>query len=212
MTGKWLSSGEHVHKFERRFAKKFETKKSLMVNSGSSANLVMVGALKKVFDWKDGDEIIVSPVGFPTTIAPIIQHGMKPVFIDIEFKTLNFDVNLIEDKITDRTRGIFVSPVLGNPPNMDIISDICERHDIQLIMDGCDSLGSRYKERLIVDYSVAWSNSFYPSHHITTGEGGMVSSNDDRVVSTARSMAWWGRDCYCVGAGNLLYVVLQLDI
>ncbi len=204
MTGKWLSSGEHVYKFEKRFAKKFGVKDALMVNSGSSANLVMIGALKKVLGWKDDDEIIVSPVGFPTTIAPIVQHGMKPVFIDIEFNSLNFDVALIEDKITDKTRGIFVSPVLGNPPNMDILSDICKEYNIELIMDGCDSLGSQYKRRNIVDYAIAWSNSFYPSHHITTGEGGMVCSNDERIISTARSMAWWGRDCYCVGAGNLL--------
>jgi len=204
MTGKWLSSGEHVYKFEKAFARKFGVKDALMVNSGSSANLVMIGALKKVMGWKDGDEIIVSPVGFPTTIAPIVQHGMKPVFIDIEFDTLNFDVNLIEEKITDRTRGIFVSPVLGNPPNMDILSDICKKYDIHLIMDGCDSLGSKYKDINIVDYAIAWSNSFYPSHHITTGEGGMVCSNDKRIISTARSMAWWGRDCHCVGASNLL--------
>ena len=202
--GKWLSSGENVHKFERRFGRMFNTKHSLMVNSGSSANLVMVGALKKILKWEDGDEIIVSPVGFPTTIAPIVQHGLKPVFIDIEFETLNFDVKLIEEKITDRTKGIFVSPVLGNPPDMDTILDLCDLYDIELILDGCDSLGTKWKDKLLVEYSIAWSNSFYPSHHITTGEGGMVCSDNQEIVSTARSMAWWGRDCYCIGAGNLL--------
>ena len=102
--------------------------------SGSSANLVMIGAIKKILGWKDGDEVIVSPVGFPTTIAPLVQHGLKPVFVDIEFDTLNFDVNLIEKKITDRTRGIFVSPVLGNPPDMDIILDLCDLYDIEMIL------------------------------------------------------------------------------
>ena len=204
MTGKWLSSGEYVHKFERRFAKKFNTKHALMVNSGSSANLVMIGAIKKVLEWKDESEILVSPVGFPTTIAPLVQHGLKPVFVDIEFDTLNFDVNLLEEKITDKTVGIFLSPVLGNPPDMDKILQICKDNNLELILDGCDSLGTKWREKLLVEYSIAWTDSFYPSHHITTGEGGMVCSNDERIISTARSIAWWGRDCYCVGAANLL--------
>ena len=175
-----------------------------MVNSGSSANLVMIGAIKKVLKWNDGDEIIVSPVGFPTTIAPIVQHNLVPVFIDIEFDTLNFDVDLIEEKITDKTKAIFLSPVLGNPPNMDKLMNLCKKYNIEMILDGCDSLGTKWEDKLLVEYSLAWSNSFFPSHHITTGEGGMVSSNDAEIVSTARSMAWWGRDCYCVGPANLL--------
>tara|TARA_B100000287_G_scaffold317744_1_gene301491 strand:- start:5088 stop:6368 length:1281 start_codon:yes stop_codon:yes gene_type:complete len=204
LTGKWLSSGEYVHRFEKKFAQKFNTKYGLMVNSGSSANLVMIGAIKKVLEWEDGDEIIVSPVGFPTTIAPIVQHNLKPVFIDIEFDTLNFDVNLIEQKITNKTKAIFVSPVLGNPPDMKKIMDLCDKYNIEIILDSCDSIGTKWDDKLLVDYSIAWSCSFFPSHHITTGEGGMVCSNDERIVSTARSMAWWGRDCYCVGPANLL--------
>ena len=94
---------------------------------------------------------------------------MKPVFVDIEFETLNFDVNLIEEKITDKTRAIFVSPVLGNPPDMDIILDLCDLYDIELVLDGCDSLGTKWKDKLLVEYSIAWIISFYPSHHITTG-------------------------------------------
>ena len=204
LMGKWLSSGESVRKFERKFSKKFNQLESVMVNSGSSANLVMIGAIKKVMGWKDGDEIILSPVGFPTTIAPVVQHGMTPVFIDIEFDTLNFDVNLIEDKITDRTKAIFISPVLGNSPDFDKLLEIKEKHNLELIMDNCDSLGSKWRGKYLTDYSIASSCSFYPAHHISTGEGGMVSSNNMDIINTARSLAWWGRDCYCVGSANLL--------
>ena len=204
LTGKWLPSGENVHKFERVFSKHINASSSVMVNSGSSANLLMLEAMKKVYGWKDGDEIIVSPVGFPTTIAPIVQVRMKPVFIDIEFETLNFDLDLIEDKITSKTKGIFLSPVLGNPPDMDKLLNICEKHNIKLILDGCDSLGTTWRGKPIQEYAEASSCSFYPAHHITTGEGGMISSNNEEIVSTARSFSWWGRDCYCVGAANKL--------
>ena len=145
LKGKWLASGEEVNKFERSFSKKFGKKYSLMVNSGSSANLVMIAALKKRYGWQDGDEIIVSCVGFPTTIAPIVQNGLKPVFVDIDFSDPNCDVNEIEDKITTRTRALFSSPVLGNPYDFDAILDICERNKIYLIADNCDSLGSKWE-------------------------------------------------------------------
>ncbi len=204
LSGKWLVSGEKVNKFERQFSKKFGHSDSVMVNSGSSANLVMIAALKKYFDWHDNDEIIVSPVGFPTTIAPLLQNNLTPVFIDIDIKDLNFDLDEIERKITKKTKGIFVSPVLGNPPNMDRIADIAKKHNIEIILDNCDSLGSKWDHNDLSYYAVASSCSFYPAHHITTGEGGMVSSNIQEIVDLARSFAWWGRDCYCVGSANLL--------
>ena len=204
MNGKWVVAGEKVAQFQNKFSKRFNVKQSLMVNSGSSANLVLITALKKKFGWYDGDEIIVSPVGFPTTIAPIVQNGLKPVFVDIELDTLNFDVNKIEEKITDRTMAIFVSPVLGNPPDIDRLVDICETHGIILIGDNCDSLGTLWRDKLITDYYYAWTTSFYPAHHMSTGEGGMVCSNDKDFIQTATSIAWWGRDCYCVGSNNLL--------
>ena len=204
LKGKWLASGEEVNKFERKFSKKFGKSSSLMVNSGSSANLVMLAALKKKYGWQDGDEIIVSCVGFPTTIAPIVQNGLKPVFVDINFNDLNWDVDEIEDKISTKTRGVFSSPVLGNPYDFDAIHDICERYRIQLISDNCDSLGSKWEGKYLTDRSVAASCSFYPAHHICTGEGGMISSDDEELVSLARSLSWWGRDCYCVGQQNLL--------
>ncbi len=204
LAGKWLTSGEYVDQFQFEFARKFNVKQSHMVNSGSSANLVMFTALKKHFKWQDGDELIVSPVGFPTTIAPIIQNNLKPVFVDIEMDTLNFDVNLIEQAITDKTRAIVVSPVLGNPPDMDKLKAICEQYNLLLIGDSCDSLGTRYNGAHLTDYYFSWTCSFFPAHHISTGEGGMVSSNDSEFINLVRSVSWWGRDCRCSGAANLL--------
>jgi len=204
LNGKWITSGEKVYSFERKFSKKFNVKYSFMVNSGSSANLAMLAALKKRFEWDDDAEIIVSPVGFATTISVIYQNRLKPVFIDIEWETLNFDLNKIEEKITDKTVAIFLSPVLGNPPDIDRLLDICEKHNIKLIGDNCDSLGSKWNGKYLNEYYVAFSNSFYPAHHISTGEGGMVCTNDEEIQKTVMSISWWGRDCYCVGPANLL--------
>lgn len=204
LSGKWLPAGDEVNKFERQFSKKFEFGHSVMVNSGSSANLVMIAALKKYFGWEDGDEIIVCVCGFPTTINPIIQNNLKPVFVDISYTDLNWDINQIKEKITTKTRGLFSSPVLANPYDYDAIIDICHRYNIKLIADNCDSLGSKWKGEYLTKHAVAASCSFYPAHHISTIEGGMVSSNVKEIVDIARSFAWWGRDCYCVGAQNLL--------
>lgn len=204
VSGKWLTSGENVGKFQWKFARKYNVKHAHMVNSGSSANLVMIAALKKRLQWRDGDEVIVSPVGFPTTIAPLVQNGLVPVFADIELETLNFDLIEVATKITDKTVAIFVSPVLGNPPDMDILQNLCEEHGIMLIGDNCDSLGSKFGDKLLTDYYYSWSCSFYPAHHISTGEGGMICSNDEALITEARSISWWGRACYCVGAANLL--------
>ena len=204
LTGKWLSSGENVKMFENEFARKINNRYAVMVNSGSSANLVLIAALKKYFKWQDQDEIIVSVVGFPTTIAPIVQNNLKPIFIDIEMNTLNFDLNKIEEKITSKTKAIFLSPVLGNPPDMYRLIDICKKHKMELVLDNCDSLGTTWDKLYLNECAVASSNSFYPSHHITTGEGGMVISNNKDIIRIARSIAWWGRDCFCVGSANLI--------
>jgi CDP-6-deoxy-D-xylo-4-hexulose-3-dehydrase len=204
MSGFWLSSGEKVDKFERRFSKMFDFKESLMVNSGSSANLVMIAALKKYYDWQDGDEIIVSVVGFPTTVSAIIQNNLTPVFVDIKWDDLNWDLDKINSLVTPKTRAVFSSPVLGNPGNFDQLINICNEREIHIISDNCDSLGSKWKGKFLTDYTVAASCSFYPAHHITTMEGGMVSSNNPEIVTLARSFAWWGRGCYCVGRQNLL--------
>lgn len=201
---KWIVTGEKVNRFERQFSKRFNVKYSHMVNSGSSANLVLIAGLKRRFGWNDDDEIIVSPVGFATTISVLHQHRLKPVFVDIEWNTLNFDLDKIEEKVTDKTRGIFVSPVLGNPPDMDRLKEIAEKYNILLIGDNCDSLGSKWKDKYVSDYYIAFSNSFYPAHHISTGEGGMVCTNDEELKKLFVSISWWGRDCYCIGSANLL--------
>ncbi len=204
ISGHWLSSGEKVNRFETLFSRKFNFSDSVMVNSGSSANLVMIAALKKHFGWQDGDEIIVSVVGFPTTVSAILQNNLKPVFVDITWEDLNWDLKEIESKITARTKAVFSSPVLGNPYDLDELIRICESKDVQIISDNCDSLGSKWKNQDLTEYSVAASCSFYPAHHITTMEGGMVSSKTEEIVTLARSFAWWGRACYCVGRQNLL--------
>jgi len=204
LTGSWIASGEEVRKFEVAFARKINQKNALMVNSGSSANLVMIATTKKQLKWNDGDEIITSVVGFPTTVAPIVQNNLVPVFVDIEMNSLNFDLNLIEEKIFEKTKAIFLSPVLGNPPDMDRLVDICTRHNLVLLLDNCDSLGSKWNGVFLNEYAYASTNSFFVSHHSTTLEGGMVVSNDKEYIRVARSFAWWGRGCFCVGAGNLL--------
>jgi CDP-6-deoxy-D-xylo-4-hexulose-3-dehydrase len=204
LEGKWLPAGEEVNKFERAFSKMFEFKHSVMVNSGSSANLVMIAALKKYFDWQDGDEIIVCACGFPTTINPIIQNGLKPVFVDIDYSDLNWNLDQIREKITTKTKAVFSSPVLGNPYDFDKFLDIIHRYNLEYIADNCDSLGSRWRGDLLTKHAVAASCSFYPAHHISTIEGGMVSSNIEEIVQIARSFAWWGRGCYCVGSQNKL--------
>jgi len=204
MTGKWVSAGEKVRLFERKFSEKIDVKHSLMVNSGSSANLVMISALKECMGWNDGDEIILSVVGFPTSLNPIIQCGLKPVFVDIDMNDLNWNLDEIKKKITDKTVAVFSSPVLGNPYDLDALSDLCKKHNIEMIGDNCDSLGTTWKGKDFAKYFIASSCSFYPAHHMTTGEGGMVSSDRADIIRSARSFAYWGRDCYCVGSANLL--------
>lgn len=204
LLGKWISSGESVNEFEKEFSRKFHVNYSLMVNSGSSANLVMIGAIKKVLKWENDNEIILSSVGFPTTLAPIIQNNLIPIFIDIEFDTLNFNLDLIENKINNKTKAIFVSPVLGNSPDMNRIFDLCKSHHLELILDNCDSLGSKWNNEYLSKHAITSSCSFYPSHHLSCGEGGMVSSDNKEIIDTARSMSWWGRSCFCIGSQNLL--------
>ena len=204
LTGKWVSAGEKVKKFEHEFANKINQHFGTMVNSGSSANLVMIAALKKYYGWNDDDEIIVSVVGFPTTISVISQNGLSPIFIDIELDTLNFDTSSIEEKISDKTRAIFLSPVLGNPPDIDDILFICEKYSLKLILDCCDSLGTKWKDKYLGEYAVASSHSFYPAHTISTAEGGMITTNIREVSNIAKGISSWGRSCVCSGVENLL--------
>jgi CDP-6-deoxy-D-xylo-4-hexulose-3-dehydrase len=204
LVGKWLSSGEKVNQFERAFSKYFNSSNSVMVNSGSSANLVMIAALKDYFSWTDGDEIVVSVVGFPTTANSVLQNGLVPKFVDISWGDLNWDVEKVRESISERTKALFFSPVLGNPGKFNEILEIVETYNLKLILDNCDSLGSKWNGKYLNEYAVASSCSFYPAHHITTMEGGMVSSSTEEIITLARSYAWWGRGCYCVGRQNLL--------
>ena len=204
LNGKWLPAGEQVNKFEAQFGKQFDFRYNLMVNSGSSANLVMIAALKKYFGWHDGDEILVCACGFPTTINPILQNNLKPVFVDIDYNDLNWDLEMLESKITSRTRACFSSPVLGNPYDFDKFLEILDIYGLEYISDNCDSLGSKWRGQFLTKHAIAASCSFYPAHHICTIEGGMVSSNIEEIIQIARSYAWWGRGCYCVGSQNKL--------
>jgi len=204
ISGDWVSAGKNVMEFEKRFAEIINEKYGVMVNSGSSANLIMLAAIKRYYNWEDEDEVIVSVVGFPTTISTIIQNKLKPVFIDIEMDTLNFDTNFIRDKITSKTKAIFLSPVLGNPPDIDILSKICEEYNLKLILDDCDSLGSKWDGKFLNKYCVASSHSFYAAHTISTGEGGMVVTSILGINRIARSLVNWGRDCTCYGSESLL--------
>jgi len=204
MSGKWLTAGENVRLFEREFAKYNKQKYATMVNSGSSANLVMISALKEKMKWDDSCEVLVSVSGFPTTVAPIVQCGLKPVFVDVELGTLNFDLERLEAKINENTVAIFVSPVLGNPPDMNMLEKLENTYGIEIILDCCDSLGSSFSNRLLPDWATASSYSFYPAHHICTGEGGMVTTNDKELHEIIKSMVNWGRSCFCSGSNSLL--------
>lgn len=203
LNGTWISAGEEVRAFENAFSERFNVRHSLMVNSGSSANLLMISALKKYLNWQDGDEVIVSSVGFPTTVSVLHQNNLKPVFVDIEWDTLNFDLNKIDEKATARTKAIFLSPVLGNPPDMSTLIEYSELLGIELILDNCDSLGSKWGGQYLNEYAIASSCSFYAAHHLCTGEGGMVSTDDKGLMDIMLSMAHWGRACNCIGSVNL---------
>lgn len=208
--GKWFVAGEHVQRFERLFSQYIGVKDSVMVNSGSSADLLMIAAAKQRYGWRDGDGIIVSPVGFPTTVSAITLNGLRPVFVDIEWETLNFDLDDITAILSYQRadggdiKAVLISPVLGNPPDMDLLLAMSVRYGIKLLLDGCDSLGSTWRGKPLASYAAASTCSFFPSHHISCGQGGMISSDDEEFLSIVLSMASWGKGCWCTGAGNML--------
>lgn len=197
--GAWYPAGKEVATFEREFSDLFGFESSLMVNSGSSANLVMLAALKQYFGWKDGDEIIVSVVGFPTTINPIIQNGLKPKFVDITWDDLNWDLDQVRAAIGPRTVGVFSSPVLGNSYDMDKLLDICITHDLELIADNCDSLGSKWRgQYLTVCNSCIVLLLSSSSHHNAGGRDGFFQyprGGEDRpsvrLVGTRLLLCWF---------------------
>lgn len=200
----WLGLGEIGSRFERKFSSLMSHRYGIFVNSGSSANLLMVSALKskRLSSLATGSKIITPAAGFPTTVNPILQNGFEPVFIDIEVDTLNMDLNQLEDAAKKGASALIFAHVLGNPPNMDDVMDISEKHGLIVLEDCCDALGSKWKGRPLGSFGYMSSCSFYPAHHITTGEGGMVCCSHSAAEMVVRSLRDWGRGCYCSGKAS----------
>ena len=196
----WLTLGEKGTQFVKEFSKYMGMKHALLVNSGSSANLVAVSALcspNLPNPLKPGDEVITTALAFPTTLNPIIQNGLVPVFIDVEEGTYNIDASKLEGALSDRTRAIMFAHTLGNPAEMDVIMEFAKNHRLYVIEDTCDSLGSCYDGRLCGTFGDLSTYSFYAAHHITMGEGGAVLTNQLDLYRQALSIRDWGRSCYC---------------
>ena len=197
----WLTTGRFNAAFEKRLADYLGVKFLLTTNSGSSANLLAFSALTspKLGDRaiKQGDEVIGVAAGFPTTVNPILQFGAVPVFVDIEIATHNIDVTKIEAAISPKTKAIMLAHSLGNPFNLKVVMEICRKHNLWLIEDNCDALGSRFGGQLTGTFGDIGTLSFYPAHHITMGEGGAVFTNNAELKLIIESFRDWGRDCYC---------------
>lgn len=197
----WLTTGRYAIEFERKFAQYFGSRFSLLVNSGSSANLVAFYALTspKLGDRavKPGDEIITVAAGFPTTVNPMVQFGCIPVFIDVDIPTYNIKAELIEAAITPKTKAIMIAHTLGNPFNLDVVMAVAKKHKLWVIEDDCDSLGATYRDQKTGTFGDLATVSFYPAHHITMGEGGSVLINNASLKKIAESFRDWGRDCWC---------------
>jgi CDP-6-deoxy-D-xylo-4-hexulose-3-dehydrase len=197
----WLTTGRFNEQFEKELAKFIGVQFLLTVNSGSSANLVAFNTLTspKLGNRaiKPGDEVIGVAAGFPTTVNPILQFGAVPVFVDVDLGTYNIDVAQIENAITPKTKAIMLAHTLGNPYNLDVISQICKKYGLWLVEDCCDALGSTYRGQNVGTFGDLGTLSFYPAHHITMGEGGAVFTNNPELKAIAESFRDWGRDCYC---------------
>jgi CDP-4-dehydro-6-deoxyglucose reductase, E1 len=197
----WLTAGHHAEAFENEFAEFLGVEDSILVNSGSSANLVAMSALtsQKLKDrrLKPGDEVITVASGFPTTVAPIVQNRLVPVFIDLELGTYNIIADRIEQAISPRTKAIFVAHTLGNPFNLGLVMELSGKYNLWVIEDNCDALGSKYNGQFTGSFGDLATVSFYPAHHMTMGEGGSVLTNNEDLARIARSFRDWGRDCYC---------------
>lgn len=202
----WLSCGAYTEDFEFGLAEFFGISNVLTTNSGSSANLLAISTLKsarlKERRLRDGDEVLTVAAGFPSTVAPIIQNRLIPVFADIEMGTYNIDVSQLEKGITSATKAIFLAHTLGNPFRLEEITGLARKYNLWLIEDNCDALGSTFKGQLTGTFGDIATCSFYPAHHITTGEGGALITDDDDLGRIARSLRDWGRDCYCAGGEN----------
>ena len=202
----WLTAGRYAEEFESRFADFLRVSDAVLVNSGSSANLIALSALTstKLGDRRlmPQDEVITVAAGFSTTVAPIIQNGLIPVFVDVNIGTYNAISEQIKEAVSPQTRAIFLAHTLGNPFDLDIVLDLIKKYDLWLIEDNCDALGSTYRGKLTGAFGHLATFSFYPAHHITMGEGGCVVTNDEELARIVRSFRDWGRDCYCAPGEN----------
>ena len=204
----WLTAGPWAHKFETRLAKWLGVNHCALTNSGSSANLLAFYTLTspKLGDRriKRGDEVITVACGFPTTVTPIIQYGAIPVFVDITIPEYDIDVTKLEDAYVEgKTKAVMIAHSLGNPFNLEAVKAFCDKHNLWLVEDNCDALGSEYTIDGVTKKTGTWghigTSSFYPPHHMTMGEGGAVYTNDPELDRITRSFRDWGRDCWCVG-------------
>jgi CDP-6-deoxy-D-xylo-4-hexulose-3-dehydrase len=198
----WMGMGKDSNHFESLFPRHLGKKFGSLVNSGSSANLLMYATLlsKNAYGLKKGTRIITPVAGFPTTINPILQLGFEPVFVDIELNTLNIDIDQFYNACkTSNAQVVCFAHVLGNPPNIDKILDICTQFNLILLEDCCDALGSMYDDKLLGSFGDMATCSFYPAHHISLGEGGFVATKNNELNDVVKSLRDWGRGCYCQG-------------
>jgi CDP-4-dehydro-6-deoxyglucose reductase, E1 len=199
----WLTAGRYAETFTGKLEDFYDVSDVILTNSGSSSNLLAVSALTadSLGDRRlvPGDEVITVAAGFPSTVAPIVQNRLVPVFVDVEIGTYNIDVSKLEAACSSRTKAIFIAHTLGNPFNLDAVCAFAKKHGFWLIEDNCDALGSRYRGKLTGTFGHIATGSFYPAHHITTGEGGCVMTSDPALARIIKSFRDWGRDCYCEG-------------
>ena len=197
----WLTSGPYAEWFEKKFAEYIGVSNCLLVNSGSSANLVAISSLRSPRlgsrSLKEGDEVITVAAGFPTTVSPIYQNGLVPVYVDVSIPSCNVDPENLEKALSPRTRAVVLAHTLGNPFNVERICSFCRDNGLWLVEDCCDALGSLYDSRKTGTFGDLSTFSFYPAHHITMGEGGAVVTDDPEMAEIVRSIRDWGRDCRC---------------
>jgi CDP-4-dehydro-6-deoxyglucose reductase, E1 len=197
----WLTAGRWHRRLEADLARWYGVSSARLVNSGSSANLLAVAALASPLlgerRLRPGDEVITVAAGFPTTVAPIVQHGAIPVFVDVTLPTCNLDVTRLEEARSSRTRAVVVAHTLGNPFDLEAVTAFCRRHGLWLVEDNCDAAGSLWQGRKTGTFGDLATLSFYPPHHMTTGEGGAVLTSDATLLRAIESLRDWGRDCHC---------------
>jgi len=202
----YLTANRYAEAVEADFAGYLGVSDALLVNSGSSANLIAVTTLTspKLGErrLKPGDEVVTIAAGFPTTVAPLVQNNLVPVFVDVNLGDYNAIPERLHEAIGPRTRAIMMAHTMGVPFDLDTVMDLARRHDLWVIEDNCDALGSRYRGKLTGTFGHLATFSFYPAHHMTMGEGGAVATSDERLARIARSFRDWGRDCYCAGGEN----------